>query len=45
MCHTRFENIIHLHVELDLVVIDDVDKYTLQRSDNTGTVLNKFLVE
>ena len=45
MCHTRFENINYPLVGLHLVGIKDADEHFLERSDNTGTPPNLFLVK
>ena len=45
MCHTWFENIDYPLVGLDMVGVNDADEYALERSDNTGTCLNGFLVK
>ena len=40
-----FENINYPLVGLDLDGIDDADEHGLERSDNTGTLPNRFLIK
>ena len=42
---TLFENINYPFAGLDLVGVDDTDGHALERSDSTGTTLNRFLVK
>ena len=45
MCHTLFENIDYPLVGLNLVGVDDANGHALERSDNTRTHPNRFLVK